>query len=190
MSLLYRVVPAHIYIALCVGTWGIVASAQALAGSFAVMVILRACLGISEAAFGPGCPFYLSFFYRREELGARVGIFIACAPLATSFASSLAWVITKSAQGGSIAPWRLLFLIEGFPSVIAAAFAWHLIPDGPNTAKFLSKRGRKIAELRLNSGEPSHKASNSYEAHGLDFKEIWSTLLDPKCYLTGVRQLP
>ena len=189
MSLLYRVIPAHIYIALCVGAWGIIASAQSLASSFAVMVALRASLGISEAAFGPGCPFYLSFFYKREELGARVGLFIACAPLATSFASSLAWVITKSAEGGAIAPWRLLFLIEGFPSVIAAVIAWHLIPDGPSTAKFLTKRGRAIAQLRLRRGGATKASDDSCKARGLDFREIRLTLLDPKCYLTGVRPL-
>lgn len=48
-----------------------------------------------------------------------------------------------------IAPWRLLFLIEGFPSVIMAALAWHTIPDTPSTTPYLTARQRKIARLRL-----------------------------------------
>jgi len=51
MTLLHRVVPAHIYISLCVASWSLVASLQALAGSFFSMFILRALLGIGEAAF-------------------------------------------------------------------------------------------------------------------------------------------
>lgn len=54
MILLYRLVPAHIYISLCVLSWGVVASLQSAVGSFQQLLALRACLGITEAAFGPG----------------------------------------------------------------------------------------------------------------------------------------
>ena len=192
MSLLYRVFPAHIYVSVCVASWGLVASAQALSSSFATMVALRALLGVSEAGFGPGCPFYMSFFFKREELGSRVGIFISSAPLATSFASSLAWLITALAgKGIAIAPWRLLFLIEGFPSVIAATFAWHLLPDSPSTAKFLSKEERRVAESRLIEDRARHHQGklDARGAHGLVLRDIRLALLDPKCYLTAVSSI-
>lgn len=54
MILLYRVLPAHIYISLCVLGWGVVASLQSVVTSFGQLLALRACLGITEAAFGPG----------------------------------------------------------------------------------------------------------------------------------------
>jgi hypothetical protein len=43
-------------------------------------------LAMAEAGFGPGVPYLLSFFYRRQELGFRCGIFLSAAPLATTFA--------------------------------------------------------------------------------------------------------
>lgn len=181
MTLLYRVIPPHIYIALCVASWGLVASLQSIAPSFASLLILRAFLGISEAAFGPGVPFYLSFFYKRDELAFRTGLFISAAPLATSFASSLAWVITKAARSIPIAPWRLLFLVEGFPSVVVAVFAWYHIPDSPGTAWYLSQRLRRVASIRLRES-----AGIEVEKRGLEWREIWDTLKDPKCYLTAV----
>ena len=186
MGFLYTLVPAHIYIALCVGAWGLVASAQSVANSFTSMVILRACLGISEAAYGPGIPLFMSYFFRREELGARVGMFIASAPLATSFASGLAWLIALLAQHSPFAPWRLLFLVEGFPSVIAAVFAWHLIPDSPRKARFLTARERHVAEFRLLRNQEVKGKCAAQEAVGLDWKVIGLTLLDPKCYITAV----
>ena len=183
---MYRLVPAHIYISICVAAWGLIASAQSLANGFPMMFVLRAALGISEAAFGPGCPFYLSFFYKRAELGKRVGIFISCAPLATSFASSLAWAITKAAEGGPFAPWRLLFLVEGFPSVIVAVFAWNMIPDGPRTATFLNQRERKIAESRLAESKRAKAEARTQRAYGLNWRDVGRTLIDPQCYLTAV----
>lgn len=96
MTLLYHVFPPHIYIAVCVASWGLIASLQALASSFGFLLVLRLFLGISEATFGPGVPFYLSSFYKRDELAFKTGLFISAAPLATSFAASLAWIIRKT----------------------------------------------------------------------------------------------
>jgi len=120
MTLLYRVVPAHIYISLCVASWSLIASLQALAGSLFSLFILRALLGVGEAAFSPDILFLLSFFFKRDELALRAGLFISAAPLATSFAGSLAWLITKIGDRVPMENWRLLFLFEGFPGIIVA----------------------------------------------------------------------
>jgi len=89
MTLLYQVVPTHVYISLCVTSWSLIASLQALTGSFFSMSILRALLGVGEAALPPGIPFLLSFFFTRDELAIRAGLFISAAPLATSLAGSI-----------------------------------------------------------------------------------------------------
>ena len=191
MILLYRILPPHIYISLCVLAWGLVASLQSLSTSFGQLLVLRGILGITEAAFGPGVPFYMTFFYKRSELAYRVGLQISAAPLATSFASSLAWVIVKLSQGGPIASWRVLFLVEGFPSVLAAVAAWYWIPDSPAKARYLNARERKVAVLRLQSEQSSphaHESSSSGMtlADRLNLKEVLATLLDPKSYLTAL----
>jgi MFS family permease len=191
MILLYRLVPAHIYISLCVLTWGVVASLQSICTSFSQLLLLRGLLGITEAAFGPGVPFYMTFFYRRSELAYRVGLQISAAPLATSFASSLAWVIVKLSQNGPIAPWRALFLLEGFPSILTAVAAWYYIPDSPSKARYLTQRERKVAVMRLQSEQhPSHSRSDSASsttlAQRLNLKDVLATILDPKSYLTAL----
>lgn len=191
MILLYRLVPAHIYISLCVLTWGLVASLQSVTKSFSQLLVLRGVLGITEAAFGPGVPFYMTFFYRRTELAYRVGLQISAAPLATSFASSLAWVIVKLSKNGPIAPWRALFLVEGFPSILTAVAAWYYIPDSPSKARYLTPRERKVAVMRLQSERGhaqsrSDSTSNMTLAQRLNLKVVKATLLDPKSYLTAL----
>lgn len=190
MTLLYRVIPPHIYITLCVLSWGLIASLQSVSTSFSTLIVFRALLGVAEAAFGPGVPFYLSFFYKRTELAYRVGLFISAAPLATSCASTLAWVIVKLFQHGPLEPWRALFLIEGFPSIIVAVFAWHIIPDSPSSARFLTPRERKVAKLRLQPDEPSPSkatitsSSPTENTTGLSLTDLIHTLLTPTTYLT------
>ncbi|KAI9052773.1 hypothetical protein LZ554_003046 [Drepanopeziza brunnea f. sp. 'monogermtubi'] len=181
MSVLWKIVPAHIYVTCIVLSWGIVASLQAVATSFAGLLVLRALLGIGEAGF-TGIPFYLSFFFRREELALRTGFFISAAPLATSFASTLAWAIIKIGKNGPIAPWRLLFLLEGFPSVLVAVMAWYRIPDSPSSAYFFTTREKKVARLRLRR---DRDANSTLGKAGLNVREMLSVMADPKSYLTA-----
>lgn len=181
------------YLTVVVLSWGVIASLQSLTTNFATLLLLRAALGIAEAAFC-GVPFYLSFFFRREELAFRTGLFISAAPLATSCASSVAWLITSIGQASPIAPWRLLFLVEGFPSVLVAWYCWGHVADSPGTAWFLTRRERILAVARLK--EPGSKASEEPTLHekstgvsqrrAVNLSEVWQTLKDPKAYLTAV----
>jgi MFS family permease len=192
MTLCFKIFPPHIYIATCVCAWGVLASLQSLTNTWTYMLILRILLGIGEAAF-VGIPFYLSFFFRREELALRVGLFIAAAPLATTFASSLAWAIVRFGSHTGIAPWRLLFLLEGFPACIIAVWAWFWIPDSPSTARWLTTREKKIATLRMRKEATANTASEKPGAHSniprhkrkFEWTEVINTLRDPKAYLTA-----
>ncbi|RPB08987.1 MFS general substrate transporter [Morchella conica CCBAS932] len=183
MTLCYKVFAAHKYIACCVMGWGFVASMQGLATNWWYMLFFRALLGITEAAFGPGVPFYLSFFYRREELALRCGLFISAAPLATAYAGFLAYALTSIPS--AIAPWRLLFILEGFPSMIAAVFAYYIIPDLPSDARFLTTDEKKIARRRLlvvtDEGDHSVAATmREEEDHqsGVRWSEVFAALRD------------
>ncbi|RYP54652.1 hypothetical protein DL768_000588 [Monosporascus sp. mg162] len=188
MSLLWKIIPAHIYVAAIVASWGITASLQSVSTSYPVLIFLRTMLGIGEAAF-TGVPFYLSFFFKRHELAFRTAIFVSAAPLATTFASSLAWLILKVGEAGPIAPWRLLFLLEGFPSVVVATIAWSVIPDSPDAAPYLTAREKKVARLRLRHRKPrrngSSAAADAKAAGGLKSRDVLSVLVDPKAWITA-----
>lgn len=76
LSLMWTVIPAHVYVSGIVMSWGVVASLQAVASSYPALIRLRFLLGIGEAGF-TGIPIYLSFFFRRDELALRTAIFIS-----------------------------------------------------------------------------------------------------------------
>ncbi|KAI3332090.1 MFS general substrate transporter [Xylariaceae sp. AK1471] len=199
MSLLWRVVPAHIYVSLIVLSWGVIASLQAVVTSYPLLIVLRGFLGIGEAGF-TGVPFYLSFFFKRRELAFRTALFISAAPLASAFAGFLAWLILWVGKSSPIASWRLLFLLEGFPSIIVSTIAWGVIPDSPESASYLSPRERKIALLRLrhekaqqqpgqgrsSSLSPSiHPNPPSSSTSGLKSKDVLAAFKDPTAWLTA-----
>ncbi|GAB1318735.1 Nicotinamide mononucleotide permease [Madurella fahalii] len=187
MSLLWRLIPAHIYVASLVLSWGVIASLQAVAVNYPMLIFLRTLLGIGEAGF-TGVPFYLSFFFKRHELAFRTAIFISAAPLATTFASSLAWLILKLAESGPVAPWRLLFLVEGFPSVLVAALAWHIIPDSPQTAPYLTPREKKVARLRLQHEKKActpHRRDAAHSKPTSAARDALAVFLDPAAWLTA-----
>ena len=194
MTICYQLFPPHIYISCCVFAWGVLAALQAVTTNFAGILVLRALLGIGEAAF-VGIPFYLSFFFRQDELAFRIGLFISAAPLATSFASSLAWLIVRFGDHTGIASWRLLLLVEGFPACLIAVWAWRWIPDAPQTALWLTSRERRVATLRMRKESDGdggvlsehHVSQSRVPRHKRKFnwREALRTLKDPKAYLTA-----
>jgi MFS family permease len=61
--------------------------------NIAGLVTCRNLLGIFEAGFGAGAPYFLLIFYQRRELGLRVSVLLGMSPLANCFASALAYGI-------------------------------------------------------------------------------------------------
>lgn len=144
------------------------------------MMALRFILGAAEAGFGPGVPYLMSFFYRRRELGLRCGLFLSAAPLANTFAGALAYGITSGHP--KLASWRLLFLVEGIPSLLAVPIAWFFLPDSPAEARFLTKEEKEVARAR-----GLRRSGEEVQSGGIVWKDIGETLLDVKPWITAVR---
>ena len=125
-------------------------------------------------------PYLLSFFYLRHEHGFRSGIFLAAAPLANTFAGALAYGITSGHP--KVAKWRLLFLVEGIPTILAAPLAWFYLPDSPTSAKFLTAEEKEVARARV----VRQHGTQSEESHRVSLKEIGLTLVDAKAWFTAV----
>lgn len=140
---------------------------------------LRFMMGVTEAGYGPGIPYLLSFFYLRHEVGFRCGIFLAAAPLANTFAGALAYGITSGHP--SLAQWRVLFLVEGFPTIAMAAVAFFFLPDSPAQARFLTEEEKLVAKARGVS-----QVGTTERIGGIVWSDIGATLLDPKAWLTGL----
>jgi sugar phosphate permease len=178
-ALAWKIFPPHRWAAFCVFGWGLVSTVQGGISTWGAAMALRFLMGMFEAGYGPGIPYLLSFFYLRRELGLRIGVFFAAAPLANTFAGALAYGITAGSPG--IAKWRVLFLVEGLPSIAMAAIAWFFLPDSPEKARFLTEEERVVAKAR-----GVRQAGKADRVGGAKMGEVMKGLIDPKGWILGV----
>ncbi|OLN92787.1 putative transporter C1683.12-like protein 14 [Colletotrichum chlorophyti] len=155
---LKRIGPRYYLPSLVVG-FGLTSLCTAFVKSYEGLAVARAALGLFEGGAMPGFSFFLSSFYKREELLLRMGIFIASSSLAGAFGGLLATGLSQIPEWGfegmPIHTWRNIFFFEGFVTVIVGSFAPLWMPTGPATAYFLDDRERAIAVERL---QREHKA--------------------------------
>jgi len=178
-TLMWKIVLSHMWLAFTVLGWGLIATLQSATQNWSGMMACRFFLGISEAGFGPGIPYLLSFFYLRREVGVRIAVFLSAAPLATTFSGALAYGITS--ENPHIAKWRLLFLVEGLPTICMAPVAYFFLPDTPDKARFLNEEEKVIAKAR-----GVRQVGGVKRVGGIVWKEVRAAHLDLKCWFTAL----
>ncbi|KAF3064891.1 hypothetical protein GL218_02573 [Daldinia childiae] len=157
--ILKRVGPRFYLPGLVVG-FGAVSVATAFVRSYEQLCAVRALLGIFEGGTMPGLAFFLSSFYKREELYFRIGIYVSAASLAGAFGGLLAAGFSQIPDWGiasaRLHTWRNIFFFEGIITILFAAFAPIILPQSPETSRVLTDREKWIASERLRL---EHKAS-------------------------------
>ncbi|KAF8709595.1 MFS general substrate transporter, partial [Rhizoctonia solani] len=158
--------------------------------TFVGALLTRFFLGFVEAAFFPGALFLLSKWYKRNELGLRTAI-LYCGNLSSNaFGGLLAAGILDGMQGKlGHAAWRWLFYIEGALTMAVAVLAIFVLPDFPNTTRWLSPEERRLAEVRMAEdvgGEVDKDSSEEGHLYGFflamkDWKVWWLAVA-----LTGI----
>ncbi|KAH7033218.1 major facilitator superfamily domain-containing protein [Microdochium trichocladiopsis] len=152
-NILLKRIGGRFYIPALVVGFGLMSLCTAFVHTFSQLCALRALLGIFEGGAMPGIAFYLSSFYKREELYFRVGIYVSAASMAGAFGGLLAAGLSQIPAWGvasmRIAEWRNIFFFEGLITMIAGCLAPILLPQTPGSSKRLTEREKYIATERL-----------------------------------------
>ncbi|KAJ8474468.1 hypothetical protein ONZ51_g7199 [Trametes cubensis] len=158
--------------------WGIAMTLHGVVTNYAGLVGLRVLLGLAEAGLYPGVVFYLSCWYKRNELGTRVGVFFSSATIAGAFSGLLAAAIHNMDGVGGKPGWAWIFILEGLVTVLCAIASFFILSDFPDTAKFLTETERVWVVRRL-------QADMKFSAGGERFKMkyVWQSLADWKTWL-------
>ncbi|RMD44065.1 hypothetical protein DV735_g1118, partial [Chaetothyriales sp. CBS 134920] len=173
--------PPHIFCAAAVFLWGFVATIQVTVTSWGALMTCRWFLGTAEAMFGPGVPLYLSFFYPREKIGFRHGVFIAGAAAANVYGGILAYALSH-VHSRTLHPWKLLFIVEGVPTCLLAVYVFFFLPDSISQCRFLSDREKQVAAAansRNQKGDADRKG-------GFRLSEVLEAFKDPKSYIPAL----
>lgn len=76
-------------------SWGVVNTFTGLAKSYGGLIAARFFLGLCEGGLLGGMIIYLAMFYRRHDLGRRIGMFYCAAPLSGAFGGLLATGLSR-----------------------------------------------------------------------------------------------
>ncbi|HEY8214675.1 MAG TPA: MFS transporter [Methylocystis sp.] len=168
-------VGARIWIARIMVSWGFVSALTAFVWSEASFVILRLLLGVMEAGFAPGVILYLTYWIPAAQRARVLAGFLIAVPVSTAIGSPISGLILASLDGvAGISGWRWLFLMEALPSVILGAVCFFYLPDGPQSAKWLT------------SGEKASLRAALESDAGQDHGDHWRALKDARVLMLGV----
>lgn len=165
------------WIAFLMVAWGALTISLGASTNPATLMALRFLLGVFEAGLFPGLVYYLTFWYRADERSMRVAWILASATLAGAFGGAIANGVGRLNQVvRGVSGWRWLFYLEGIPSVVAGAAVCFVLPDYPETARWLSADEKAVAGQRLRvEGSKGHHKS-------LTWRDAAATLMDGRLY--------
>ncbi|KAF1942221.1 MFS transporter-like protein [Clathrospora elynae] len=167
----------RVFFTVIILAWGVIMTLMGVVNNKAGLLACRWFLGIAEAGLFPGVNYYLSCWYKRQELGFRAALFFSAAALAGSFGGLLAAAITQMDGVGGYEGWRWIFIIEGLITVFVGIFCWWLVFDFPDTARFLSADEKLRAQRRLKAdGQARAKVG------GIDRRHVFAALRDWKTW--------
>ncbi|CCH44602.1 putative membrane protein [Wickerhamomyces ciferrii] len=147
--LLKKIGKQSIYLPTIMLIWGIIMVTMGTVKGYHGLLVTRLFLGVFESGLFPGISYGLSIYYLRSELQLRQAMFYSAASIAGAFSGLLAFAIAKMHGTGGYEGWRWIFILEGLLTVIVAFVVYFIMPDYPDTAKFLTPRERKFVLWRL-----------------------------------------
>ncbi|TBU42195.1 MFS general substrate transporter [Dichomitus squalens] len=176
--ILSKLCPPRMWLGCMMIGLGLSSTLMASAFNFPGLIVARLALGFFEAGFSPSFPVYLSLFYTREEFGFRTASWFMFSAVAGAFGGLIAFGIQHI--HAAIASWRLLFIVEGVPSILLGILAFKILPDRPEETSLLTEREREIAVDRMNRG------GSADVGRVLQKKHIAIAFRDWKLYAGGV----
>lgn len=116
--------------------WGIITVTTIKVNSYATLMVTRTFVGVAEA-FIQGAIFYLSFWYKYDELATRGAIVYSTSTLAGAFNGLVAYGVQHNLEGkNGWHAWRWIFFIEGILPIGWAFIIFALLPPTPETTRF------------------------------------------------------
>ncbi|KAL2024971.1 hypothetical protein VTK56DRAFT_3670 [Thermocarpiscus australiensis] len=169
-NLMLKKVRPSIWLPSIMVAWGVVMTLMGIVQNFAGLLSARIFLGVAEAGLFPGVAYYLTNWYKREEIQLRQALFFSAASVAGAFSGLLAFAISMMDGVAGLQGWRWIFILEGIATVVVAGLAFFALHDFPGTASFLTEEERAFIIYRLKYQGHSRDASHPQIAQADEFK--------------------
>ncbi|MDB5366888.1 MAG: hypothetical protein JWM77_2815 [Rhodospirillales bacterium] len=128
--------PRRYILSACIALWCSMTMLGGVAHSYAIFFLSRMGVGLGEAAVSPSALGLIGDYFKGARRARAVGLFMCGtfggAGICYLLGSRLVRFITEWApsQGFELAPWRICFLLIGFPGLVLA-LVWLFMPEPP-----------------------------------------------------------
>jgi ACS family tartrate transporter-like MFS transporter len=156
-TILVELWSARKWIARIMISWGILASLTGLIHTHRQFYWIRFLLGAAEAGFFPGMIVYITHWYRYEDRGKAVAMFMSAIPLANIIGAPVSGLLLRIHWLG-YSGWRWLLLLEGIPAVICGVITIFYLTDWPKDARWLPQEERDWITGELEREKRTKKA--------------------------------
>ncbi|REK68672.1 MAG: MFS transporter [Cohnella sp.] len=140
----------------CLILWGLCAAATGMVTNIGFLYVIRFTLGVVESAVMPAMLIFLSHWFTKEERSRANTFLILGNPVTVLWMSIISGYLVHGFG------WRMMFILEGLPSVIWALFWWKLVQDKPREAKWLSESEKQDVEKALLEEQKGMKTVKNY----------------------------
>lgn len=117
--------------------WGILASITGFIRTSTEFNIIRFLLGLAEGGFFPAVVVYLTHWFRQEDRGKAIGMFMAAIPVSNAVGAPIAGLLLRLHWLG-MSGWRWLLILEGIPAFLGGIAALFYLTDRPQQARWLA----------------------------------------------------
>jgi len=152
-------------IALGLAVWSFMTAACAGARSYATLFLARIGVGVGEAALGPSAFSMITDSFSKPRVSKPMSVYTMGIFIGSGLAMIVGGAVVQATSHmspvtlpllGAIAPWRMTFLIVGFPGLLVVLWLLtvrepprsHLIRDGAGNVRRMSM-GEAVRQIRL-----------------------------------------
>ncbi|GAA6008088.1 hypothetical protein JCM11491_001877 [Sporobolomyces phaffii] len=180
-TILKSVRPSRLLPAVVVA-WGACLLGAGFITNYASLLAIRLLLGLLESALTPCLFLWLTFFYQRAELGQRTSYMFVSAALSGVVGGLIASGFLKMDGLGGWEGWRYLFAIEGAITIVIGFAAIYCIPDGWQSARFLTPRQKLLMRCR------EVQAAQFIGDQAFSWLEVKKAFCEPVVWISGLVQ--
>jgi MFS family permease len=181
-------VGARFWITRIMVTWGLLSAAMALVQGETSFYVMRVLLGAAEAGLFPGVMLYLSYWFGREDRARAIGYFLLGVCLANIAGGPLGGALLEMNGIWGLKGWQWMFLLEGLPTVALAFVVWKKLPNGPESAPWLTPAQAQQVHRRLaaEAAESSGAATGHSFMGAIRDRQVWLAIFIYFCHQIAI----
>ncbi|MBZ5608030.1 MAG: MFS transporter [Acidobacteriia bacterium] len=160
-AMLAEVWSARKWIAAIMMFWGVLAAFTGLIQSAVQFNTIRFLLGLAEGGFFPAVVVYLTHWFRQEDRGKAIAMFMAAIPVSNAVGAPIAGYLL-GIHWLNVSGWRWLLILEGIPAFLGGLATLFYLTDWPKDAHWLAPEERQWITGELERERHEKKATRRH----------------------------